>query len=74
VSDDLYNLYGSHGREGWVLDHRAVRSGPSGRRDTWVVFYTERGDESQLRTFDSEIAACDYLFSRLVPDTELEQE
>jgi hypothetical protein len=33
--------------------------------DRWVVYYTERGQVFDLHTFDSEDAACDYMYSIL---------
>lgn len=51
-----YSLYGAHEPEAIVLDHRA-----SG----WVVFYTERGEESGLRSHDNEDEACRDLLDRV---------
>lgn len=50
------SLYGSHGNEGLVIDHR-----PGG----WVVFYTQRGGESDLTKHLSEHAACLNVLERL---------
>jgi hypothetical protein len=51
-----YSLYGAHADDAFGMDQRA-----SG----WVVFYTERGAESDLVAHDSEDAACRHLLDRL---------
>ena len=67
VPHDSYSLVGSHGHEGVVLDHRALRRKGSDWRETWVVFYTERGEEVNLLSFTSEDAACREVLNRLCP-------
>ena len=53
VQPGSYSLFGAHSPDSVVIDHR-----PEG----WVVFYTERGDESGLETFPTEAEACQALF------------
>jgi hypothetical protein len=50
------SLYGAHDNDQIVIDNR-----PNG----WVVFYTERGAECDLRTHVSEHEACRDLPARL---------
>lgn len=52
----VVSLYGAHDNDRFVIDNR-----PSG----WVVFYTERGEEFDLRTHTSEHDACRDLLGRL---------
>lgn len=59
VRPRAYSLYGAHVPEAIVIDHR-----PSG----WVVFYTERGDESGARTYASEAEACLDLLGRVTAE------
>lgn len=50
------SLYGAHDNDSLVIDNR-----PSG----WVVFFTERGGESRLKTHASEHEACLDVLERL---------
>lgn len=50
------SLYRAHDDDTSVIDNRAAG---------WVVFYTERGEEFDLRVHDSEDAACRDLLRRL---------
>lgn len=59
VPADRYHLSGAHINDALVLDQR-----PEG----WVVFYTERGLESQHRAHETEAAACADLVERLLED------
>lgn len=61
VLETWYHLYGAHYPERLVLDHRAAG---------WVVFYTERGDESAVKWFDEEAAACEELLTRLLREVQ----
>lgn len=56
VQPDTYHLFGAHVGEAFVMDHR-----PEG----WVVFYSERGNESSLRTYQTEAEACADLLARV---------
>ncbi len=56
VPNDSYHLFGAHLNDAVVIDHR-----PQG----WVVFYSERGAESDLQLHHSEDAACRDLLRRL---------
>lgn len=51
-----YHLYGAHFDGRHVIDHRAAG---------WFVFFTERGDEWDVRRFETEAGACAELYSRL---------
>ena len=64
VSPDAYHLYGAHLSDRHVLNHSA-----SG----WSVFYSERGSEDGIRTFESESEACEYLFKVLLDRTTKER-
>ena len=35
------------------------------KRESWVVYYSERGQRSGLRSFETESDACEYLLSKL---------
>lgn len=50
------SLYGAHDHDRLVIDNRP---------DGWVVFYTERGGEFDLRSHVSEHEACRDLLERL---------
>jgi hypothetical protein len=56
VPPGSYHLYGAHIDDALVIDHR-----PEG----WVVFYSERGAEFDLRLHHSEDSACRDLLARL---------
>jgi hypothetical protein len=59
VQPRSYSLYGAHSPDAHVIDHR---------RDGWVVFYTERGDESGLVTYATESDACLALLDRVTSE------
>jgi hypothetical protein len=59
VPPDLYRLDGCHFELANVLTHE-----PSG----WVVFLSERGEQSDRKEFHSERDACTYLFGRICHD------
>lgn len=46
---EAFHLYGAHVNDAFILDHRA---------GGWVVFYSERGNESNVRRHPTEEAAC----------------
>jgi len=54
-----YELFGAHAGGAIVLDHRA---------HGWVVFYSDRANESDLATFADEAEACAELLARVVSD------
>jgi hypothetical protein len=56
IHERAYNLFGAHKPEAIVMDQRT---------DGWVVFYTERGEESDLRRYPDEAAACLDLLERV---------
>jgi len=57
VAERAYSLYGAHMEDAIVLDNRP---------DGWVVFYSERGGESGLKTYAKESDACLDLLSRVL--------
>jgi len=59
IDRNAYNLAGSTGGEGYVLDHQG---------QLWSVFYAERGEHTNRRDFDTEQAACEYLLGLLLDD------
>jgi len=59
VQPTAYSLYGAHSPDTNVMDHR---------REGWVVFYTERGDESGLVTYTTEAEACLDLLDRVTSE------
>ena len=59
VGRDSYSLDGGHPAEQYVLDDR---------RSEWVVYYSERGAESGLRSFATEDLACRYLAGLVLAD------
>lgn len=56
IRERAYSLYGAHKDDAIVLDQRS---------DGWVVFYTKRGRESDLRRHTDEPAACLDLLDRV---------
>jgi hypothetical protein len=54
-----YSLDGGLPSEKYVLDHQS---------DKWLVYYSERGLRSVLRTFDNEDAACRHFLTLLSDD------
>jgi hypothetical protein len=56
ISKDAYHLFGAHLNDAVVIDHR---------RQGWVVFYSERGTEFDLKSYQTEDAACRDLLARL---------
>ena len=59
VAAAAYSLSGGHPSECYVLDHRGYE---------WVVYYSERGLETGLRSFQSEDLACRHLAELLWKD------
>jgi hypothetical protein len=59
VDPSAYSLTGGHPPECYVLDHRGYE---------WVVYYSERGIETGLRSFQSEDLACRHLVDLLWKD------
>jgi hypothetical protein len=59
VDPEVYSLNGGHPSERYVLDQRG---------HDWVVYYSERGLETGLRTFQSEDLACRHLADLLWKD------
>jgi hypothetical protein len=59
VQPTTYSLYGAHLPEADVMDHR---------REGWVVFFTERGDELDLMTYMTEADACLALLNRVTSE------
>jgi hypothetical protein len=59
IDPRAYTLFGGHPSEVYVLD----------RRTAWVVYYSERGLESGLRSFPNEDLACRHLLDLLMCDS-----
>lgn len=59
VQPTTYSLYGAHSPEAHVLDHR---------REGWVVFFTERVNESDLMRYMTEADACLALLNRVTSE------
>jgi hypothetical protein len=59
VQPSSYSLYGAHSPEAHVMDHR---------REGWVVFFTERGNESDLMKYMTEADACLALLNRVTSE------
>jgi len=67
VYPEAYSLDGGLPNEQYVLSRE-----PDAR---WEVYYSERGQKSGLRSFDSESAACQFFLNLLLEDpTVREQE
>lgn len=60
INPSHFALDGGHPSERHVLDYRPGAG--------WVVYYSERGGESDLRAFDSESEACRHLLQTLRED------
>ncbi len=67
VASNIYSLDGNWtalANDGYLM----VETGGS-----WAVQYFERGTTKELARFDSESAACEYLYARLTEPTTLRQ-
>ncbi len=60
VRPEAYWLDGGLPNERYVLSQEA-----NGR---WDVYYSERGQKRGIRSFDSELAACQFLFDLVLKD------
>ena len=60
VYPEAYSLDGGLPNERYVLSQE-----PNGRRE---VYYSERGQKSSLRSFDSENAACQFFLNHVLQD------
>ncbi|MEE3471494.1 MAG: hypothetical protein VZR24_12605 [Butyrivibrio hungatei] len=59
VSDDLYSLLiGGFPNEAYCL----IKN-----EDGWEVYYSERGEKSDIQQFASESEACEYMLEELKP-------
>lgn len=56
VRKDVYQLSGGLPNEAYCLAQSD---------EEWQVYYSERGSKSNLKTFDTESQACQYLFELL---------
>lgn len=57
ISLDMYSLDGGLPNEAYCLNKVGNK---------WEVYYSERGLKTNLKTFDSEEKACDYIYRILV--------
>jgi hypothetical protein len=60
IDPRAYSLFGGHPSEDFVLDNRGT---------DWVVYYSERGLESGLRSFPTEDLACRHLLYLVLRDS-----
>jgi hypothetical protein len=60
IRADAYSLEGGLPDERYCLDHPTP--------ETWTVYYSERGNRNNERRFESECAACEYLFDLVMRD------
>jgi hypothetical protein len=60
VYPGAYSLDGGFPNERYVLSQEA--------KGCWDVYYSERGQESSLRSFDTESAACQFFLDLLLKD------
>ena len=57
IPEDAYTLLGGIPNEKFCLENR---------KNIWEVYYSERGIKTDLRQFDSESDACEYLYRKLL--------
>ena len=62
VAETSYRLYGAHLESAVVMDQRS---------HGWVVFYRERGSETDLRVHPTEAPACADVLERLTQDEDV---
>jgi len=60
VYPEAYSLDGGMPNERYVLSQE-----PDGR---WAVYYSERGQKTGLRFFDSESSACQFFLGHVIQD------
>jgi len=65
VCSAAYSLDGGLPNERYVLSRE-----PNGR---WAVYYSERGQKTGLRDFDSESSACHFFFEYILQDSTTRQ-
>ncbi len=58
--------------DGGLPDERYVLSQEPGGQ--WGVYYSERGEKTGLRIFDSESNACSYFFELVIADPSVRRE
>lgn len=56
VPEDAYSLEGGLPNEAYCLDNE---------NSTWIVYYSERGSRTSLKSFESEDEACAH-FARII--------
>ncbi|MEZ0067821.1 hypothetical protein ABIA32_003837 [Streptacidiphilus sp. MAP12-20] len=59
IRPDIYSLHGG-------LPDQALCLGRRGKR--WVVYYSERGSNAVLAVYDTEDAACQAMYERIIGD------
>lgn len=55
VPQDAYSLVGGLPNECFCMD----------KGDKWEVYYSERGQKTQLKQFNTEQDACEYMYNKL---------
>jgi hypothetical protein len=64
IRKDSYSLTGGHQPERYELDERDGK---------WLVYYSERGIETNKKEFSSESVACTYLLKILIEDQSVQK-
>ena len=59
IREDMYCLNGGSSNESYCLN-QADRN--------WEVYYSERGQKTNLKTFADENSACEYLYNLIMRD------
>ncbi|MGK7947789.1 MAG: hypothetical protein AB4368_03010 [Xenococcaceae cyanobacterium] len=59
VRGDSYSLEGGFPNEAYCLNNNGA---------LWEVYYSERGQKTELETFNEESEACDYFYNLLIED------
>lgn len=57
IPKDTYSLEGGLPNEAYCINQN---------EDKWEVYYSERGQKSGLKIFDSEEEACEYFYQALI--------
>lgn len=60
IDPHAYSLEGGVNRyDAYCLDHQG---------NAWLVYFSERGEKSDLQTFESELEACDFFLRWIIED------
>ena len=61
VDSSAYSLSGGLPNEQYVLGQES--------NGQWAVYYSERGEKTGLRLFDSEVSACNFFLEKILRDS-----